>query len=65
MSPPPIDDETVRKLVTEPRWKTLVRVEEPPGSIVNWAQRLLPQPPALVPIDGAPPGMPLTSQATL
>ena len=51
MSPPPIDDEVVRKLVTEPRWKTLVRVEEPLVSILNWDKLLLRQPRVLVPID--------------
>ena len=51
MSPPPIDDETVRKLVTEPRWKTLVRVEEPLVSIANWDRLLMRQPRVLVPID--------------
>jgi hypothetical protein len=51
MSPPPVDDETVRKLVTDQRWKTLVRVEEPLVSIAKWDKLLLRQPRVLVPID--------------
>jgi hypothetical protein len=48
---PPIDDETVKTLVTDARWKTLVRAEEPLVSIVGWDRLLLRQPRVLVPID--------------